>query len=644
MERKIIDEEILDLDIEEFEFEERDSTNFLKLEDVVNEGSNAHFGIRTQSLQTALDNFSNELNKSAIAKSSGLPVRTPSAQYKGFAAEEYFKQTLKIDALSKGISENRFAIITKGEMPDGNILSGIDMETDIAIFDKKWPWSNWERIEDYQSKIHNNAKDYAKDINNPQYKNVKFVGGEGQGVNDKVSAQIGRKTIHSDSITPEKATELADKMKLQESPEYHLAQEKINELNRLNVINAAKVGAITGLILSTTREVVNYIKNSDSMTEEDFIHAISNIICSTTEGALRGGALVGSVQIIGEMIGKEITSNSLGAVPILAATNASLDLAKDLYKCFVTQSMDTDDLLCNTVNNVYTSAAGFGGGYIGGQVASTFVSAKASLVTGATIGSSLGPIGTVVGSIIGGVVIGLGANLVVGSANNDAIDKFNDCISKINNNIEASGVEKMYYFADEMGSLEDFRLSFKNLLPCYNLISDLKEYNLKKKAMKALGERIDSSHLDYDELKDSKVKEMREQNRKRMKELEKCFNDQRELMLDNFKESMNNYIANSYMQYLNNYYVNSGNIIKMKELLISSTEEHNNIICLIKSRNEMNLELNQLIDELNSNRNVRKNLKPLLDKLLFFMNNDNLLVGREYISFEETVGMIEDIK
>lgn len=48
-----------------------------------------------------MDNYAYELNKSAIAKSTGLPVRTPSDQYKGFAAEEYFKETLKINALAK---------------------------------------------------------------------------------------------------------------------------------------------------------------------------------------------------------------------------------------------------------------------------------------------------------------------------------------------------------------------------------------------------------------------------------------------------------------------------------------------------------------------------------------------------------------
>ena len=59
---------------------------------------------------------------------------TPSAQYKGFAAEEYFKQTLKINALAKG--EN-IEVFTSGRLPDGTTLSGIDMEVDISIWRKK---------------------------------------------------------------------------------------------------------------------------------------------------------------------------------------------------------------------------------------------------------------------------------------------------------------------------------------------------------------------------------------------------------------------------------------------------------------------------------------------------------------------------
>ena len=74
-----------------------------------------------------------------------------------------------------------------------------------------------------------------------------------------------------------------------------------------------------------------------------------------------------------QLTGKEIAANSLEAIPIMATANVAVDFAKDLYKCFVTQSIDTDDLLCNTVNNVFSSATGFAGalaaGQIGGQIA-----------------------------------------------------------------------------------------------------------------------------------------------------------------------------------------------------------------------------------------------------------------------------------
>ena len=118
------------------------------------------------------------------------------------------------------------------------------------------------------------------------------------------------------------------------------------------------------------------------------------------------------------MIGKEVAANSLEAIPAMSLANVAVDFAKDLYKCFVKNTIDTDDLLCNSVNNVFTSIAGFGGawafGQLGGHIAGQLTSqsfsqgvsmmavAKSSAATGAAIGSSFGPIGTIVGSVVGG--------------------------------------------------------------------------------------------------------------------------------------------------------------------------------------------------------------------------------------------------
>jgi hypothetical protein len=606
------------------------------LRDASSIGTATQAGLQTVSLQSAIDNFAKELNQSAIAKSTGLPVKTPSAQYKGFAAEEYFKQTLKINSLAKGIPDYKLGVYTKGTLPDGTTLSGIDMETDISVWTRRHPWSKPARTIDYQAKIHTEASEYAKDINNAQYKNVEFVGGSGQGINDTVNVHIGKKQVSSDALTPDKATKLADSMKAQKAPEYSKSAEKHAELNRVNLGRAVAAGAATGAILSITKEVIDVIKNRDNLSEDQFIKSIEHILCGTTEGAVRGGAIMGSVQILGKVVGKEIAANSLGALPAMAVANTAIDFAKDLYKCFVIRTIDADDLLCNTINNTFSSFAGFGGAYLGGQIA-TFASVKTAAATGAAIGSPLGPIGTIVGSVVGGMVIGLGANAVIGTANKDAMKAFNECITEINTHIELSGCEKLYYFADSMSSISDFRLSFKNLLPCYNLISDLKEYNLRKKAIRNIQEQLDASIENVETTKIMALRKIEEQHNRRLEELQNRFNEQREAMFDEFKESMNTYVANSYSQYIGLFSVLSCDLQDVLSSLNNNRFTNNSILEYARNRNKINEQLNETLTEIMQDPEPSALLKPFIEKLSWFMQQDEMMVGRQYLSFDEAL-------
>lgn len=616
-------------------------------------GSATQAGLQTVSLQSAIDNYAQAMNQSAIAKSTGLAVRTSSVQYKGFAAEEYFKQSLKINSLAKGVPDWQLLAYTKGAMPDGTTLSGIDMETDISVWTRKRPWSKPSRTVDYQSKIHNKASAYAKDISNPQYENVEFVGGSGQGVNDKVSVNIGKKSISSDAITPEEATSLADGMKAQDTPEYQKSAEKHGELNKVNLGRAVAAGAATGAILTTVKEIIEVIKNRDNLPEDQFIKSIEHILCGTVDGAARGGAIIGSVQLLGKVVGKEIAANSLGALPAMAITNTAVDFAKDLYKCFVTGTIDADDLLCNAVNNTFSSFAGFGGalavGQLGGQIAGQFssqvffqgvsaiASAKTAAATGAAIGSTLGPIGTIVGSVIGGIVIGLGANAIIGTANKDAQKAFSECIAEINLHIELSGCAKIYYFADSMSSISDFRLSFKDLLPCYNLISDLREYNLRKKAIKSIHEQLGTSIASVETAKIEALKRIEEQHSLRLKELQIRFNEQREAMFIEFKESMNTYVANSYSQYIGLFDVLTGDIEDIMVNLSDRITAHNSILDYARNRNKTNEQLNETLTEIMQDPDSAALLKPFVEKLSWFMQQDELMVGRQYLSFDEAL-------
>lgn len=616
------------------------------IRDASSEGTAAQAGIQTNSLQSAIDNYARAMDQSAIAKSTGLPVRTPSQQYKGFIAEEYFKHTLKINALAKGVPDWKLGVYTNGELPDGSVLTGTDEHVDISAWTRKHPWSKPMRTADYQAKIFNDSSKYEKVFSNPKYENVEHVGGAGQGVNDKVSVSIGRKKVESDSITPADAVVKADQAKAQATPEYEKSQEKFDELNKVNIGRAVAAGAVTGFVLTTVQEVISAIKNGKDLPEDQFVKSVEHILCGTAEGGIRGGAIAGSTQLIGKMLGREVAANSLEAIPGMVVANVAVDFAKDLYKCFITKTIDTDDLLCNTVNSAFSSAAGFGGAWAGGQLAgqfssqaflqgtSVFASAKASAATGAAIGSALGPLGTVIGSAIGGIVIGIGANAIIGTANKDATTAYTDCISEITSHVELEGCAKLYYFADSMESISEFRLSFKELLPCYNLISDLKEYNLHKKALKSIRGQLEENFDDIDAEKQRALKRLEEQHREKLDELRVAFENQRQIMVDDLRESANTYVASSYMQYLEMFEVMQGTADELIYELEHRKTEHSAILEYMHHRNEANAQINKTLNELVAD-GAEDALLPFIDKLTWFMSQDVLLIGRQYISFDE---------
>lgn len=638
-----------------------EQSNFDGLGNAINSGvfggQTAQAGIQTQDLQALLNGFSDALNQSAIAASTGMPVRTPSAQYKGFAAEEWIKQTMKADALSKGIPNYKIGIYTKGELPDGTVLSATDMHSDVVVYERRFFWQKTpNKVADAQVKIHkgpNAEKLYAKEMAKEQYAQQEFVGGAGQGVNDKFHAKIGNKEVVSDSITPEAAERLADDLKAQKAPEYENAQQKQQQLNRVNLGRAVAVGAVAGAVFSAVGEICYVIKNKDSLDEDQFIKSIQHILCGAIDGGVRGGAIMGSVQAIGAALGREIPTNSLGAVPIMAAANIAVDFAKDLYKCFVVKTIDTDDLLCNTVNNSFSSFAGFGGAWVGGQIAGQVIShgagalitAKVAAATGASIGSAVGPIGTIVGAAVGGLVFGLGANAVIKVSNKDAEKAFQDCMKQIDEQIELEGCEKLYYFADSMANLSEHKLSFKDLLPCKNIISDLKEYNLHKKAIKQLEEQLNNTSFDeLEKAKEEALRSLEKQHRSRLSQLQIAFQKQREMMIGEFRETMKVYISDSYTEYSRVYAVFSKDIESINDSLQQNIVLHNNMLDYSKNRNKVNAELNQLLSELREDNEDYEMVRPLVDEIIHYMEQDEFIVGKQFISFDDALCMVSGDK
>lgn len=633
--------------------EDDDAAENLSLEtaavDTASATSASIAGIKTKDLQTLISDFSSLLNEAAITKSTGLPTRTPTAQYKGFAAEEFFKLTAKINALAEGAFSFQVGIYTGGTLPDGSVLTPNDPRVDISVWTRKRIGAAPERTLEVQAKIHNRGREsqYLKDMRTPRYSDVTMVGAEGQDIlPDKFSFNVGNQSVTNDSISPEDAARLAESMKAQQAPQYEHAEEKQKLLDRNNLKDAIVAGAVTGAIASLIEEVLYTVKTR-SNTEEDFTEAIKRILCGTieggVEGAVRSGAIMRSVQIIGKALGKDIDMNGPGAIPVMAITNLAIDLAKDLYGCFISGTVSADDLLNRTVDKAFSSFSSFGGSWAIGKIGTHIAAIKESAATGAAIGSWFGPIGTIVGTVVGGLVINISSNLIINAAGNDAKRRVDECIHQIEAQIEAEGCEKHYAFVDGLAELSDVRLSFKGLLPCYNLISDLNEYSLRKKKLGQILAQIENCTVEVDAEKRAALREIERQEKEKINLLRIEFEQKRADMFGRLRDSVETYVSNSYFEYMSLYDVMSGNTLEMERSLRANIISHNAILDSLRNRVRVNQELNELLDGMMKDEQDRLLLEPIIRRLRYYMDHDEMIIGKQYISYDEALALVSEV-
>ncbi len=629
--------------VDEFAYEQ--GADYALLRDATLESSAIKTGLQTDSLQAAMDNFAHALDKSAIAKSTGLPVRTPSSQYKGFIAEEWHKHTLKINALSEGIPDYMLGVYTNGNLPNGEALSRIDMHVDITVFTRENPWCQPMRQSDWQSKMHDKASAYLRDFDSAQYADVNFVGGAGQGVNDTVKASVCGKVVSSDPITSEEATVMADGAKAQSTRAYAKRQEKLDGLHSVELQRTVKAGAAAGFIFSAVSEVIRLLRlvRNKKLSKDEFIESVKTVLLGTADGAVRAGAINEAVFYFGRVLGKDLGTGCAGTVPVMASASFAVDFAEDLYRCFVEGAIDADDLLCNMVDNVFLSLVSYGGSWAIGQLGKQVLlgSARGAAAAGAAIGSPLGPLGTVVGSIVGGIIIGKCGQAFVSMADKDAVVAYNSLIEEIDSHIEFEGCERIYYFADAMSSLSDFRLSFKNLLPCYNLISDLKEYNLHRKAISSVEAQLRSAVDSLEEQKRDALRVLRVSHETRLYELRRSCAEQSAVMQSGYRKAMNTYVANSFAQFVDVYEITACVAAELRAELSERETKHSYVLAYMRHRNEINAELNDLLGNLLESDDDKATLGPLLERVQWFMGQDRLLVGRQYLSLQAALAFVE---
>ncbi|MHC1731943.1 MAG: hypothetical protein AB9888_07960 [Bacteroidales bacterium] len=612
----------IDIDIDPLIVDENIDASSIDFINPINDGLAQVTGVRTANLQQAFNNYANTINKSVITK-AGTINQSSTAQLKGFVFEVHHKESLIIDAMSKGIPKYKIKSYTGGDiLPDGTRLSKTDTIIDIRVDAKDGLFST-TKSKTYQAKVYKDAKATKEALDNPQYDSTNKLGAADHVPENRIEVPIKKQTAKSDAMTKKGAEDLTETAKTQKAS-YQNKQERINQLNKVNLVKAVKVGAIVGAMTTTVFEVVDIIKNKKNLSEEQFVESIVKILSGTVDGGIRSGTIVLATQIF------NVAANSSSAVPVMAASNVAVDFAKDLWM-FANGDIDADDLLCNTVNNSFTSGVGFAGGYVGGQVGGV-VAAKAALLAGASTGSVSGPIGTVVGAVVGGLVIGIGANMIVTDGKKDGEERYNKCLIDIQNNIEIDPSKRKYAFVDTMSHLKEREFTFKGLVPARNLISDMTEYNLKRKAINDIHKQIDK---EVDDAQKTTLQMLEAEHKARCIDLENLFVQQKNKIATDFGSGLDKYVSESYLEFIAEYKVINGNISLLCDELIKQEEEQNIILQQIKNRIDANKVLNELISDMQNSGDLPEVIKPVIDKLLFAIKNDKLIVDKQYISLNE---------
>lgn len=111
-------------------------------------------------------------------------------------------------------------------------------------------------------------------------------------------------------------------------------------------------------------------------------------------------------------------------------------------------------------------------------------------------------------------------------------------------------------------------------------------------------------------------------------------------MQNDFRESVNTYVANSYMQYVSVYEVLEGNANALVEELKNRKTEHSYVLDYMRHRNEVNEQINNSLHELIEDGDVDL-LMPFVEKITWFIQQDELMVGRQYISFDEALYLVD---
>ncbi|WP_462410384.1 hypothetical protein [Neobacillus sp. Marseille-QA0830] len=570
-------------------------------------------GMRVINLEQAFADYKKIMLEAVRRKDGGISG-LPDDKLKGFVFEGHHKGTFNIDAAAKGLFKKDIqAHIGNDVLADGSVLSAHDMTTDILIESRpslrQQLGQEQPNVKDYQAKVYESRTKTMRHLD--QYDTNKLGPADQTPEYAQIEEQFRGRTVKSEPMTSDEAMDMVQNAK-QSNVEYGAKQQRLNELRWVNFKTAVKAGAISGALGAAISEVADICLNGKDLTAKQFEESIVNVLKGTADGAGRGGVLFVAAELFG--------ATGLKSVPGLAAANTLYDFAKDLYR-FVNGKIDGDDLLCNTVTNMFTSTATFAGAQMG---------MSAAIGLGATIGTAVGPFGTLVGGAIGGLIAGLGASAVVTGAQKDAFRRVQQDIDEVMQSTTLNPRMKQLKLVEKMSSLSEIQFSFKDLIPMYNIIGDLAEYNQRKKVIKQVRKQVAETRGNLDREFEQAHERMVVMHERRCIELEDQFVSARRQLAQEYRGIFQQEIGGDFRRFTAAYSVAFGNLATSYSALEEAQNRHKQQLGMEMQRQEaLDYYLN-LVKEV-SEESDHQALRQLVEKIQRVIRQDRFLKTLSYV-------------
>lgn len=190
-------------------------------------------------------------------------------------------------------------------------------------------------------------------------------------------------------------------------------------------------------------------------------------------------------------------------------------------------------------------------------------------------------------------------------------------------------------------SEEPREYSFKQVIPMYNIIGDLKEYQMRKKVLNELkSEQYQQYHQIVDSYNTTRANMMDSYNT-RCQQLQEQFIKTQNRIHQSFKQTLEQRIGHDYREFIKSYQYSYGHMsLKISELKEEQVS-HKRLLNDARHIRKANTSIQNLIQSFNYEND---DVKSIFNKLQDQIRDDISLKNKQYVQNNDVLSLLKEVK